>query len=555
MSERPDDLLRGRITFDGSRTPLKTTLFVLVCLAWLVPGLVGHDPWKTDEAIVFGSVAEMLRTGDWVAFRIAGEPFVHSAPLFLWVAAALAKAFGGFLPLHDAARLASGFFMAATLAALSAASLELLGERAMRVAVLVFIGCLGLLIRAHEMSTDLAGLPGIALAIHGLAVALRRPRLGGAIAGAGMGLAFLADGLLPLSLLAALLVALPAASPAWRNARHARTVAIAVACAAPLAAIWPVALASAGHGALALWWSEASASRWSEPFGFSTVTDLFYFAKILPWYAWPALPLAAWTLWRARRTLASRPPLQLPLIAFGVFFAGLSLFADSRELNALPLLVPLSLLAVAELDALPRGGASALDWFGMSTFFLFALLIWVGWVAAVTGRPHSVAAWLAAEVPGFHYRFDFLSFALAALLTLVWLAVAARSLRSTRRAIVNWTAGITMVWVLVMTLGVPLVDAARSYRGLAAQVAGAIPRDAGCVARLNLGDAQRALLDYFAKVETVAADRPEAARCRVLLVQAIANRYPPPTPGWTEYWRGARPGDEHEVFILLQRDR
>src|SRR6188768_1627175 len=96
---------RGRIAFDGTRTPLKTTLFVVVCFAWLLPGLVGHDPWKTDEAIVFGSVMEILRGGDWLNFHIAGEPLIGGAPLFLWSAAVLAKVLGAILPLHDAARL------------------------------------------------------------------------------------------------------------------------------------------------------------------------------------------------------------------------------------------------------------------------------------------------------------------------------------------------------------------------------------------------------------------------------------------------------------------
>src|SRR5688500_20391484 len=64
----------GPISFDGADTPVKTALFVIVCLAWLLPGLVGHDPWKTDEAVAFGTVAEMLRTGDWLRFGIAGEP-------------------------------------------------------------------------------------------------------------------------------------------------------------------------------------------------------------------------------------------------------------------------------------------------------------------------------------------------------------------------------------------------------------------------------------------------------------------------------------------------
>src|SRR4029434_1207824 len=105
-----EDPLRGRIAYDGTKTPLKTALFVVVCLAWLLPGLVGHDPWKVDEAVAFGLVSEMVRTGDWIQFRIAGELYLDKAPLFLWTAAAFAKALGGLIPLHDAARLATGLY-------------------------------------------------------------------------------------------------------------------------------------------------------------------------------------------------------------------------------------------------------------------------------------------------------------------------------------------------------------------------------------------------------------------------------------------------------------
>ena len=230
-----------------------------------------------------------------------------------------------------------------------------------------------------------------------------------------------------------------------------------------------------------------------------------------------------------------------------------SVFGEPREVNAIPLLLPLAILAVAELDTLPRGAAGAFDWFGMTTFFLFAALLWLGWAAALTGKPEWAADMLRREVPGFHYRFNYLAVALAALLTLMWAVVVARSLRSTRRAVVNWTAGITMVWMLVMTLGVPLVDQARSYRGVAARLVANLPPGTGCVARQNLGDAQRALLDYFVKLRTVPVDSPQAEGCRALLVQA-PPLHPPAVPkGWTEAWRGSRPGDRNELFILYGR--
>ncbi len=209
---------------------------------------------------------------------------------------------------------------------------------------------------------------------------------------------------------------------------------------------------------------------------------------------------------------------------------------------------------MAELDTLPRGAAGALDWFGMTTFLLFAALLWIAWFAALTGKPGFAAAMIRTEVPGYHTRFNFLAVALAALLTLMWCAVVVRSLRSTRRALVNWAAGITMVWMLVMTLGVPLIDQARSYRDLSARLVAHLPAGYGCVARSNVGDAQRALLDYFVGLRTVPLEQPAAARCNALLVQAVPLRAASVPPGWSETWRGSRPGDCNELFILYHRD-
>jgi 4-amino-4-deoxy-L-arabinose transferase-like glycosyltransferase len=554
MTERLEDTWRGRLVYDGTRTPLKTALFLILVLTWLLPGLVGHDPWKVDEATAFGAVAEMLRSGDWTMFRIAGEPYFDKAPLYLWVAALCAKVFGGILPLHDAARLASGLFMAVTLVFLSLTCLELMGDRAVRVGVLLFIGCLGLLLRAHEMTTDLTGLAGVAMGMYGLALADRRPYAGGAITGAGMGVAFLGDGFLPLGMLITLIGLLPTASPFWRTRRYAATVGVALLCAAPLVAIWPLALAGVSPQWLHVWLDNVASSRWSDPYAHDNLFEMVYIVRILPWYTWPAWPLAVWSVWRSRRTLAGRKDLLLPLVAFVSFFIVASVFGDARDVNAMPLLLPLAILGVAELDTLPRGAASALDWFGVTTFFLFAALLWIGWAGAVTGKPDFAVAWLTREVPGFKYQFKFLAFALALLLTLIWLAVVARSLRSTRRAVVNWTAGIAMIWMLMMTLGVPLVDQARSYRALASRVVDKLPGNFVCVARKNVGDAQRALLDYFVNLQTIREEFPAADRCNALLVQAAPTRIPEAGPEWTEIWRGSRPGDHNEVFILYRRE-
>jgi hypothetical protein len=80
-----------------------------------------------------------------------------------------------------------------------------------------------------------------------------------------------------------------------------------------------------------------------------------------------------------------------------------------------------------------------------------------------------------------------------------------------------------------------------------------MPSTPRCIARHNVGDAQRALLDYFVNLQTVRDDSPAAARCGVLLAQTAPTRAPDVGGEWKEIWRGSRPGDRAEVFILYQR--
>ena len=68
--------LKTPLVFDGTISPFKTALFVVICLAWLVPGLVGHDPWKPDEPVRFGIVLSMLQGAPnaWLVPTLAGSP-------------------------------------------------------------------------------------------------------------------------------------------------------------------------------------------------------------------------------------------------------------------------------------------------------------------------------------------------------------------------------------------------------------------------------------------------------------------------------------------------
>ena len=95
----------------GPYRALKQLGLVLLCGAWVVLGLVGHDPWKTEDATSFGIVYEMLKGSDLLTPNLAGEPFVDRPPLVYALAAVTGKLASGILTAHDAARLAAGLLL------------------------------------------------------------------------------------------------------------------------------------------------------------------------------------------------------------------------------------------------------------------------------------------------------------------------------------------------------------------------------------------------------------------------------------------------------------
>jgi hypothetical protein len=311
----------------------RAMLVALLCAAWILPGLIGHDPWKPDEAHTFGVVYELLRGGSWVVPTLAGEPFLDKPPLFHLTAAAFAKLFSFVLPLHDAARLATGAWMAATFAFIAVAGRELYSVRYGAVSALLLLGCFGFVVRGHQLITDAALLAGFAMAYYGFALALRRPAVGGFWIGTGVGVGFLAHGLFAPAVLGMVALLLPASGRNWRNRGYGTSLAVAAAAAAPWLTIWPILLERQAP-TLFEWW------LWNENLWYyfgrqpGARAGLLFYLRILPWYAFPVWLLALWTLWRARGTGLTRPAVVLPVIGFIVTLGTLSASSETRELHA-----------------------------------------------------------------------------------------------------------------------------------------------------------------------------------------------------------------------------
>lgn len=513
---------------------------------FLTIGTIGHDPWKLDDATHFGIVWRALSDGQALLFMLPGEALPRP-PLYYWIAGASGALLGDVLPLPDAVRAASALLAALTALALwRAARLLLPGTPQYSLAApLALLGSVGFLVHSHEVQPLLAATAALAVFLAGVVEFASRPLRGAAVAGAGIAGLVLSTGLAFVPAVGLTLI-LPSMRPG--RGRTGGAGAGAVLIGVLLASPWYGQLLLA-HPQLAVrWWAQ----EWADliPTARAGATAVAYL-DVLPWFAWPALPLALWALWAAfrRRDLS---PLVVPATAFVGTAVSLALNGETRNANANLLTVPLALFAPYAMATLRRGAASALDWFGRMTFSVAAALIWLGWSAIYLALPAQVGRNFARLGPGFAAPIDPLMVALAVTATAAWLLALVRSTRYPLRGLVHWMAGMTLLWALVMTLWLPWIEHIKSYRGVASQLAHALPGAAAdsCIIGSRLGDAQRASLEYFLNRRFVAA--AEQRRCHAMIVQGSRNETPPAEP-WVKRWEGARPGDRNERIRLYLR--
>jgi len=516
--------------------PPAPAVLALIALAFIAPGLAGHDPWKTFDAIGIEIAYQMHLSGDWVVPRVAGEPWLEDAPLYHWVALTFGKLLGWAIPFHNAARLASGLCLALALWSLY----RVVGAAG----PLLLMGSIGLFMHAHEAVTDLAALAATCAAYAVLPRAHERPLARGALFGAALGLAALGGSwIAPASLAVAVLVAHAACAP-WRNAKAFPFLAAATVVAVLVAGSWPLLLSQRAPDLLGVWWSLATHTRGE------FYANLRYFAVTVSWFAWPAWPLAAWALWALRRHWYE-PRRFVPAVACALTFAGIAFAGPAQDITLIALLAPLVLLGAEGAALLRRGAAAALEWFSVMTFTFAAGLIWLGYVALLTGVPPKIQHNFLKSAPGFEAQFSVVGFALGVALTLGWLYVAFFTAPSPMRGVTRWAAGVALLWGCFAALLLPLADYQRSYRGVALQLRSKVPVNGGCIAGQNLGVTQRAALSYHAGLRTVSW--PRAAECRLLLVQGRPqDERDGPDATWTKIADVGRPGDKTERYRLYR---
>lgn len=524
----------------------KTQWLLVLCAIWILFGLFGHAPWKPLEAVGVTIVKGILEGGSYLAPLAPGESALDVPPLYYLTAALSAQLFSPFLPMHDGARLINSLWVAITLLMVGMTGRELWARGVGRHATFIMIGTIGLVMNAHSLNAEVAALTAAATGFYALALAKRRPWRASGLLGLAIATGFLSDGfLIPLILLTTsiLLIGLFAS---WRTMRFTKVLATALFIATPIIGAWLVALYFT-YPAILQEWVQSNIDSFNQH-------NYFYFARILLWYAWPALPLALWALWRHRHQILLKPKFQLMIVFFLSALLVLGSGASSKDIHALPLLLPLVALGAGSVEHLRRGAAAALNWFGISMFGLIGFLIWLGWLAMMTGHPAKIKTRMQFLSGSNNTEFHWAMALLALIITAIWLFTCVRAKQSNRSTVTNWAVGMTFSWSLLMTLWLPWIDAAKSYAPVFENMMQKLPAGTRCVNSLNIGQSQRLLMSYYTNINLKPFEETKALACNFYLIQdERGTAKMQPSDEWVLIWRGKRAADRKESFRLFER--
>ena len=544
---------------------------ILLCMAYVLPGYFGREPWKNADITAFGYMLELSGTpvgSAWLAPSIMHlEPEVD-ALLPYWLGAWAIKLAPAWLAPDFAARLPFGLMLVAVLVATWYGIYHLARSAGAQPVAFAFggeaepadyaramadggllglIGCVGLAQFSHETTPALAQLCFTALTFYGLSALNRALALPLVAVGVGLVGLTLSGGPAVAALLGAGgalygLIDRDDAQPGddqrrWRVAGLLLATALAATLATALG-LWQWRLSPPGAG-------------WREWRGLG---------RLFLWFTWPLWPLLLWTLWRWRHQLRDLPRnrhLALPLL-FLLVAVGTTLLTPASDRSLLLALPALATLAAFALPTLDRSVTALIDWFTLLFFTGCALIIWVIWISMQTGFPRQPAANVAKLAPGFEPSLQVLALAIALAGTIGWIWLVRWRVGRHRSAIwksmVLPAGGATLCWLLLMTLWLPVLDYARSYAPMVQRILVLTDRPA-CVQVHGLGRGPIAALRFHGQLDTRPATR--RADCPWLLVDAADAPTLPEAVDlsqWTYQARVRRPTDRTETILLYRRN-
>ena len=563
---------------------LSRRILWLFCLAYILPGFVGREPWKNADVSAFGYMLEIFNgQSSWLAPQSLGQAAEGSALLPYWLGAWALQLAPGWLEPAFTVRLPFMLLLVLTFFATwhgvyylarSPRALPVVfafgGEAkpkdyARTIAdggLLALIACLGLAQFSHETTPALPQVCFTAVTFYAVsAMPYHRAAAAGAflVGLLGLTLSGAPSVAIALGLGSALIFATDAQfEDNKRDAieridrwHYGLWMVFCIVCVAVLATT------------LNLW-------RFTATLPNATWQEAQTASRLLLWFAWPAWPLAIWTLWRWRRQYSSLH-VALPLLFAGVAVVSM-LFTGTSDRVLLLGLPAMATLAAFALPTLERRLSALIDWFTLFFFSVVGLLIWGVWISMQTGTSSQSINFVNKLVPGYIPSFSWLPFLIAILGTLAWLYLVlwrvGRHRTAMWKSMVLPAGGTALCWLLLMTLWLPILDFARSYAPLVQRVSETIGKQV-CVQIYGLNPGQAAAFVYHGGMKLqllkpeikseIMTEKPNSSTedesCLWLIVDEDAEKGLSSLnmSAWRFVTKVRRPSDDNEDVLLYRR--
>lgn len=535
---------------------------ICLCLAYVILGLLGHNPWKPLDAASFGYMWSLAQgQSSFFNLEIAGLSPELDAYLPYWLGFVGIEIFRHILSADMAARVPYALLSLTSMICTWQAIYYLArNPHAQPVAfafggeakpkdyarsladagLLAYLACLGLALPSHELSPLAIQLDSLSIFFAGASMQAFYPARALIVWSIGL-LMLNLSGAPTLSLLMGIASVL-----LWIKHPQSRFKEIGLMVLTILS-LMVISFY------LDLWrWRLLPWNQLTETLG-----DI---GELWIWFLWPAWPLALWTLWRWRGHWQQQiwsQHLILPLVLFSICTVA-SLLTHDPDRTLLLTLPTIAALAAFALPTLERSVSALIDWFTLLFFSGGAVAIWGVWISIETGIPAQPALNVQRLVPGYVHDFQLLGFVIAIAASVIWIKLIIW--RIGRHPAVIWKSlvlpatGATLCWILLMTLWLPILDRALSYKPWAAQLAESIP-PSSCIYASGLDRSEIAGLNYHGAYDFRAytADGNQFV-CQWLFIRSHDGVPTQSVDGqnWTFIERSKRPADKSEEILIYK---
>lgn len=549
-------------------------------LAYIVAGLFGRDPWKTDDIAGMAAMIAAADQGNWATSYISMMPYTEHGPLTSIIGGVFISIFSPLFELFssslDAKIIASrlpnflyffgmlggvwyGTYILARRDEAQPLPLPFGGEPNPRdygrmiadVAFFFMLAAVGIVIRTHETSFYPLLMCIHAIAFYGFAQLLNHPTQGTLVIGTMMSAAFMTRGFVGLTPL--LFVTFVLFFARIYTFRLKVFLFISLVLAILLSVVWIASAHDFDPGWVNIWWDEQLHS-----FALPSIADILTNLRNLAWFLWPTWPFALLALWNWRQWF-NAPHIFIPACFALANFLLILFKVDAFEAEYGPITISFAVLAAMSMPTLKRSTINLLDWYSIMVVSLGLITIWVGWSALYIGTPSQIHHNIMRLIPGFEPSISWIAVIAGLLVCFCWYKITAWRLKANPKAmwrgIILSAAGTILSWLLLSILWLPAINYNRSYRDVGfslEQTLNSINPDYKCITAVNMGQGQSAAFAVFAHLRL-----SELNNCPYSLVQTRLDSVINQGSAYKGkiLWQGQRRSERHgETFLLLDKE-